>query len=387
MKKVLSVIISFLVLIVICGFAIKSYNESPEVRGAVSYFADEAERVVSEVASAISSLFSQAASDIAGGAVDAGSKVSGNTNPAIPVVSKITKSLMDAGPESEVEEPISSEDLKSVWGDTGVQGLTVYEYGKTLLSDPEKRCYIRIADAVRDVEPSVTIKTTLTPAQVKKVYEYYSYDHAEVFYAGGVGMEYTEAGKAYTYKITFDYKYNGDKIKINAMRTKLGRKALELLGAAKGYSTDLKKEKALHDKLIKSCSYDIEAAKDPDSNPDSFSAYGAIVNGRAVCQGYAQAMKLLLSSAGIKSLYITGVANGGSHAWNVVQIGGRWRYLDATFDDPVFTDGSGRYSNYNTISYTYFNFTKSKNHIPGVFDSSDPFSETSENYEKMPKVA
>jgi transglutaminase/protease-like cytokinesis protein 3 len=170
------------------------------------------------------------------------------------------------------------------------------------------------------------------------------------------------------------------------MREQMGQKALEVLGAASGKSTDLSKEKALHDKLIKLCSYDVAAAQNPSAYPDSFSAYGAFVNNKAVCEGYAQAMKLLLSSVGIKSLYITGEADGGSHAWNMVEIGGQWSYLDATFDDPVYTDQNGNYVSYNKVSYTYFNFAGNSDHVPGSFDNSDPFSDSSENYAVMPQV-
>lgn len=375
MKKILSVIASCLVLIVIGGFAIKTYNESPELRQTFSYFADGVRELAGQTVSAVTSLLSwKKAAD-------------GKNNPAIPVASDITQDIADGGPESEVAEPVSAEDLKSVWGETGMKGLTVYEYGKTLLSDEEKRCYIKIADALRDIEPSVTIKTTLPPEKLKKVYQYYIYDHVEVFYTDGVGLEYTQFGNRYTYNINFSYKYGGDKSKIAEMRAQMGKRALELLKETEGLSTDLKKERKLHDKLIKSCSYDIEAAQSMDSELDSFSAYGALVSGKAVCQGYAQAMKLLLSSAGIKSIYITGQANGGSHAWNIVEIGGQWRYLDVTFDDPVFTDENGNYINHSTVSYTYFNFVDSGTHTPGKFDASDPFSETSENYEKLPKVS
>lgn len=387
MKKILSVFVSVLILVVIGSFALKSYNEYPDVRQSVSYFTDEARDAVSIVTSAMSSLISQAALDIMNKADSAEGKTGINNDPAIPRVSKITQSPESGGPESRVSEPVSSEDLNSVWGETGVDGLTVYEYGKTLLNGEEKACYIKIADAVKNIEPSVTIKATMSPSKIKKVYEYYIYDHCEVFYTDSVSMEYTQAGNNYTYKITFSYKYNGDKNKIAAKRAQLGKKALEVLNETSGLSTDLKKEKALHDKLIKSCSYDLKAAKNPDSYPDSFSAYGALVNGKAVCQGYAQAMKLLLSSTGIKSLYITGQANGGSHAWNIAQIGGRWRYLDATFDDPVFTDKNGNYTSYNTVSYTYFNFTENSDHTVGIFDSKDPFSETSENYKTMPHIS
>ncbi len=64
-----------------------------------------------------------------------------------------------------------------------------------------------------------------------------------------------------------------------------------------------------------------------------FSAYGALSNGSAVCQGYSQLMYRLLMEAGVPCRVVTGTGiRGGSHAWNIVKLDGLWYYLDATYD-------------------------------------------------------
>lgn len=105
------------------------------------------------------------------------------------------------------------------------------------------------------------------------------------------------------------------------------------------------RELALHDTLLSLVTYDTEAA-DSAEDPDSFTAYGALVNGRAVCQGYALAMKLLLCYAGIESTVISGTSQGVAHAWNAVLLDGDWYYLDATWDDLE-----------ERVRYDYFNIT------------------------------
>lgn len=65
-------------------------------------------------------------------------------------------------------------------------------------------------------------------------------------------------------------------------------------------------------------------------------AYGALVNGEAVCEGYAKAYKLLLNAMGIEcDVVINSV-----HAWNVVLLDGKWYMVDVTNDD---TTGSKNY--------------------------------------------
>lgn len=288
---------------------------------------------------------------------------------------------------------------ETYWGDTGMQGVAVYEYGKTLLRPIEQACYDQIAQAVGDVEPKLVIKTDLTPADFDKVYEYFLYDHAEIFYLRSADRQYSYAGfgkdvsyKSYT--LSFDYTYG--RATVERMRGEMGESARGLLAAADGMTGELEKERALHDALVRHCQYDLAAAErvteDPGSTSPSFTAYGALVRGSAVCDGYARAMKMLLGSVHIESLYVTGTAKSGGdwerHGWNMAQIDGRWYFLDATFDDPVLMDQKGDVlpSPRKKVSHRYFNFISRSDHRLGAFNPQDPFSENSENYAVLPKT-
>ncbi len=117
--------------------------------------------------------------------------------------------------------------------------------------------------------------------------------------------------------------------------------------------TDYEKELALHDYLVTHCKY--SSSVNAPAKSDIYRAYGALVNGDAVCNGYAEAMQLLLHCAGVPSRFVIGRAkNSGNewidHAWNLVQIDGQWYHLDATWNDPV-PDGA------DEIVHPYFNVT------------------------------
>ena len=51
--------------------------------------------------------------------------------------------------------------------------------------------------------------------------------------------------------------------------------------------TDYQKELAVHDYLVENCEYDIEAVNSSKFKAESFTAYGALCLGLAVCEGYA----------------------------------------------------------------------------------------------------
>ena len=89
--------------------------------------------------------------------------------------------------------------------------------------------------------------------------------------------------------------------------------------------------KDIHDYLCKTVVYNLTAlyAHEP---------YGALVDGKAVCEGYAEAFKLLCDRFAIPCVLIlgTGVTGSGSeaHMWNYVQMeDGKWYAVDVTWDD------------------------------------------------------
>ena len=63
-----------------------------------------------------------------------------------------------------------------------------------------------------------------------------------------------------------------------------------------------------------------------------YTAYGALCTGKAVCQGYAVLFYRLCKEAGLSVRIISGIGNGGAHAWNIVRIGSKYYNVDCTWD-------------------------------------------------------
>ena len=90
--------------------------------------------------------------------------------------------------------------------------------------------------------------------------------------------------------------------------------------------TDYEKLLVLHDWLIDRVEYGF------DANQECFNLYGALVNRVAVCQGYSQAFCFLARMAGLDCGFLSNESM--NHAWNVVQLNGKYYNLDVTWDDP-----------------------------------------------------
>jgi Uncharacterized protein involved in cytokinesis, contains TGc (transglutaminase/protease-like) domain len=149
-------------------------------------------------------------------------------------------------------------------------------------------------------------------------------------------------------------------------------------------ASDYDKTLAAHNWLVKNIDYDDTTEGVSEEN----GSYGAIVLRKTMCQGYAEALELLLKCyTDIEVVQIVGealnyrieeeppVTNGeddesdsdeseiaveepesaiprgwGGHAWNAVKFDGYWYQIDATFNDPKGNPA-------NSISHFYFGQT------------------------------
>ena len=117
----------------------------------------------------------------------------------------------------------------------------------------------------------------------------------------------------------------------------LSRLRVQAFGKAKSIAgniispemSTIEKASAIHDYIVSCTSYVGDRQSKNGYTP--YLAYGALVEGIAVCQGYASAFNALCAEAGIRSCAVTN----GSHMWNIVLADGKFYVFDTTWDDPV----------------------------------------------------
>lgn len=144
------------------------------------------------------------------------------------------------------------------------------------------------------------------------------------------------------------------------------KSALEIVSNASG--SDLEKERYIYDALCQRITY---VTDNRAGRGDKDCAIGALLNGRADCDGYADAMVLCCGLAGVQCRYMHGEslkpsADGskdGSHMWNLVNISGRWLMTDVTWGDQK-----------TGITYLYFNLGKNDTKNFYIWDTSCVFT-------------
>ncbi len=203
----------------------------------------------------------------------------------------------------------------------------------------------------REFMTSFTFRTSVSTRVLRTAYERSNVINLEYFYSSSASIR-TSADEVSV--ITLGY--SPDTESLRALHTAAEARAQEIVaGVILPSMTEEEKIKALHDYLVLNCEYDYDGYESGEIPFESHIAYGALVDKRAVCQGYCAAFALLCEYAGVRCAIVGGYAPNSqdAHAWNMVLVGGVIYYIDVTHDDPV-PDRKG------TVSYRYYALTESE---------------------------
>ena len=176
-------------------------------------------------------------------------------------------------------------------------------------------------------------------------------------------------GKSYV-AATFLLRYRvPDEERVKTMSQ--ARKIANQIKANPSFDTDAMKVLAASQYLMKNVEYDKKL-----SNETVYTLDGALIHGKAVCQGYSDAMYVICHYLGIpcRIVFGQGITPQGEselHAWNIVKLGDSWYYLDTTWEDSLFSGlFNGAESKY-VLKGTNSDFAKS--HQADVYYLSDEF--------------
>lgn len=186
-------------------------------------------------------------------------------------------------------------------------------------------------------------------------------------YTVGATQEASSQGSGYDVHITFTFTYLSDA----DQEAQMDQAVADLLSSLDLSSkTDYQKIKAIYDYICSNITYDYDNLYD-DSYTLKHSSYAALINKKAVCQGYASLFYRLALEAGIDARVISGDSNG-PHAWNIVKIEGSYYNLDSTWDA-----GNTEYEYFLKNAKDFPNHTRDAAYTTAAFTSSYPIAATS----------
>lgn len=222
-------------------------------------------------------------------------------------------------------------------GDEYVLGYSCYDY----LDDAQKYVYDAVVANAGKLSFTINLPNNLfayadyTQTYLDKIMDAICIDRPDIFYYAGYAINGGTLYSGNNYLKTLNYiakpydssYYTSSNVQgyYNALMSALAQVPVDL-------SNRYNFIKSVHDYLAETIYYpDLNSS---DYKKSAHDAYGALVEGRAVCQGYSDAIKLLCDHYNIPCVCISGTSNGGGHMWNAVQMDdGKWYFIDCTWDD------------------------------------------------------
>ncbi len=180
--------------------------------------------------------------------------------------------------------------------------------------------------------------------------DYLRYNYGGTGYRAAITAD--SDGNYRNYTITFTPTY----FTTAAQETTVSEKVDSLLENEFAFATDVADYLKIYTVYNYICNH---VTYDNDSTTTiKYTAYAALINGTAVCQGYATLYYRLLRELGIGVRVATGYGGVESddtsnyyenHAWNIVELDNKWFYADSTWDTSYKDEAASK-----TYFYQYF---------------------------------
>lgn len=206
--------------------------------------------------------------------------------------------------------------------------------------------YYRLAAGVEKCEDNIRLhdgENSITVDELPMVYACYRSDFPQHFWTDGYSY-YHEGDVVSDVQPRYLLQY-GETL-VNG-RQAMEDAAVQLLAGVGDSLSEYERVLRIHDALCGWMTYGDEAA----GGTYIHTAYGALFNRIAVCDGYARAFQYLLHKAGIRTMMVYGesenpdTGENEGHAWTIVYIDGEPYHFDVTWDDQDY------------LSYAYFGLT------------------------------
>ena len=225
-------------------------------------------------------------------------------------------------------------------------------YGYTFLNEKQQELYHLLTSQLKHCAATISIPSSLRikPDDLDETVEMIISDHPDYFwFLGGYSYGYSST-TGNILRMSPKYTLSGKIITEEEMlsaRTVFHNKIKEILAQMHSEVGDSDYERALwiHDKVCELVEYEF--------GNNHQTAYGALVEGEAVCAGYARLYQYLLNCAGIDAWSVNGKSvvqktnEYISHMWTIMWLDGHCLYSDVTWDD----QSDEKYHMYFALSY------------------------------------
>lgn len=198
------------------------------------------------------------------------------------------------------------------------------------------------------------------------------------FAGWNASAEASVSGGIYYWTFTYTYTYYTT-AEEEALVTENVNEVLQALDVSD--SSEYRKVRAVYDYICANVTYDYDHLDTPEYK-HQFTAYAALIDGTAVCQGYALLFYRLALELGIDARLISGTSRNQPHGWNIAKLGNLYYNLDSTWDagdaeydyflrSPATFAGHTRDAEYETPAFHAEYPMAGRDYVPTPMDTCD----------------
>ena len=207
--------------------------------------------------------------------------------------------------------------------------------GYSWLTDEEKSLYIKLDNALFNMQNGFINMGKCSKSVFSKVYLALTNDRPEYFW---VPNEYVLRLSDDRLEVCFA-KQDNDWIYTPAQRQTeeaiIKKELTNFLDNIVATNTEYERELIAHNWLADRVSYDNNAITNAEKNRHAWTVAGSFNQKKVVCEGYSKTFQLMCYMLGINCGIVTGqIENSDTgHMWNIVNIDNNWYFVDVTSND------------------------------------------------------
>lgn len=213
------------------------------------------------------------------------------------------------------------------------------------LTTTEQEVFDIIYDGLSTYKSSVFIYQNIDTQRIFDIVGLVLTQHPEIFWSKG-DCTFSSARR-----LTFKYPYTDQQIQEKkALIEQKAKDIIEKIGTA---GDDYEKSLAIFDYITTHTDYADTELENINEHMEITTVEGVLLDGRAICSGYAKAYQYLLSLCGIDAITVIGEAKTSKgtqrHAWTAQVVDGEIYFSDTTWGDGLESSGDDDF-----VIHTYF---------------------------------
>ncbi len=227
-----------------------------------------------------------------------------------------------------------------------------------------RAAYVQMLDALKEHQKDINLTKAESEDDFQRALIYVRDFNPELFFVDWSLYNYKATASKNVTQINFNF--IDDDVKEKAIS--LENEVQKIVEQANRYPNAFERELFVHDYLVNNTVYTVDT-------PYCGSAYGALVEHKARCEGYARAFQMIMLRLGIPAYSVIGTAENERHMWNAVELYGNYYFVDVTFDDNSAEEKLTALNEWE-ISHSCFNMPEeiiSKTHIISPSGSTDKY--------------